>query len=232
MKSTVIGPIAAVVLTITAATSHASTNVVELNGIQFALTDLNLGDGIDPDYLPDTLSASGYLTNLNGQGMSGPGIVADGFLTAGDINAAEPNASVSGSMSPSHAIAVEADATAPGTAEIDGSASLSMSLTPYTSLTLTADSLFQAFGGAGFESASICLDTVCSSFRSAAGGTQSHAYSVTFSNDSAQYTTGLLATVDVSAFASSVPELPASALLLAASALFIGRRSRRTSRLD
>ena len=229
MKSTVIGAIAAVVLAITGTTSEASTNVAELKNIQFSVADLNPGDGIAPDYFPSGPSQSGYFTNLNGQGMSGPGIVTDGFLTAGDIGDAAPNASVSGSMSPSGGVVLEADATAPGTAEIDGSSVLSLFITPYTSLTLTADSLFQALGGAGSESVSICLDTICSSFQSSIDGTQAHAYSVTFTNDSAQ-SPGLTARVEVSAFASSVPELPTSVLLLAAGALFIGRRSWRPSR--
>jgi len=222
MKSKVSVAIAAVAL-VAGATSQASTNVADLKNIRFEVADLNPGDGISPDYFLLSPSESGYFVILDGQTISGPHST-DGFLTAGDLTipfGEWPNAGISGSMS-FGGIVVEADATPPGTAYIDGSSAGTIFVTPYTSLTLTASSLFHAIGGAGSESVNICLGTVCSGYQSFLGGTQSHFYSVTFSNDSDQIT-GLIATIDVSAMASGVPELPTTVLLLAASALFIKR---------
>lgn len=222
MKSKVSVAIAAIALA-AGATSQASANIADLKNIRFEVADLNPGDGISPDYFLLSPAESGYFFILDGQTISGPHST-DGFLTAGDFTipfGEWPNAGVSGSMSLGEVV-VEADATGPGTASIDASSAGSIFVTPYTSLTLTANSIFQAIGGAGSESVNICLGTSCSGYQSFLEGTQSHAYSVTFSNDSDQ-TTGLVATIDVSAMASGVPELPTAVLLLAAGALFIRR---------
>jgi hypothetical protein len=233
MKRIVMETVAAVVLATMAAPSQASTNIAELQNISFAFTDLNLGDGVDPtliDVPGEVLSGFGVV--LDGYFPGGPGTVTDGFLTAPDLDiplGEVPDAGGSGSMSPGR-IVVEADATGLGTADLDGSAGGGYFVTPFTQVTLTADAVFQTIGGAGGEYLNICLDT-CVDAQSFANGTQTRSFSLVYSNDTNQYV-GILASVQVDAFASGVPELPASVLLLASGAFFAWRPvNRRLKRL-
>jgi hypothetical protein len=233
MKRHVTGMAAAVASAVIGVSSQAATNIAELQHIAFSFVDLNPGDGIGPDLIPTEVE-SGFSFIVDGYSPGGPGDTADGFLTALPIVipfGEEPNAGASGSMTPSVSITVEADATGAGTAMIDGGSAGSWFVTPYTSVTMTADSLFQSTASAGSESASICLDSTCSSFESSANGTIAHSYSVTYTNDTAQFM-GIFLTVDDNAEAAEIPEPPASWLFLAAGAAFgllaskTGRRAR------
>lgn len=225
MKHTVMETVVAVVLATMGAPSQASTNIAELQNIAFAFTDLNPGDGIDPELIdvPGDVE-SGFGVLLDGYFPGGPGLVTEGFLTAPalDFSNGLPDAGGTGSMSPGHVV-VEADSTGFGTADISGSAGGAYFVTPYTRVNLTATAVFQS-DGAGWEYLSICLDA-CSNYQSFADGTQSRSFSLTYSNDTDQYT-GILASVLVDAFASSVPELPTGVMLLASGALFAWRPMR------
>lgn len=231
MKRAFMGAVVAVVLATTSAPSQASTNIAELQNIRFTFTDLNLGDGIDPELIdvPGEVH-SGFGVVLDGYFPGGPGLVTEGFLTAPDLDfsiGSVPDAGGSGSMSPGH-IVVEADSIGFGTADISGSAGGGYFVTPHTRVTLSADAVLQSIGGAGWEYLSICLDA-CSNDKTFADGTQTRSFSVTYSNDTDQYM-GIFASVLVDAYATSVPELPASVMLLASGALFAWRPLRRRSK--
>ena len=228
MKRTVMGAVVAVALATMGAPSHAATNIAELQNISFAFTDLNLGDGIDPELIESPGSVeSGFGVLLDGYFPGGPGLVTDGFLTAPNLDfpfGSVPDAGGSGSMGPGFVV-VEADVTGSGTAEIGGSAGGGYFVSPHTRVVLTADAVFQSMGSAGWNLLNLCLGT-CTNGQSFAGGTQSHSYSLTYTNDTDQYQ-GINASVLVAAFATSVPELPASVMLLAGGALFAWRPLRR-----
>jgi hypothetical protein len=211
----------AAALAIIGASSQASTNLAGLQNIDFGFVDLNPGDGIDPSLLdvPGEV-LSGYSVLLDGYFPGGPGLVTDGFLTAGDVDFPyDPGlaAGASGSMSGGR-ISVQAEAAGSGTAHIGGSAGGNYFLTPHTRVTLTADAVLQASGDAGSEFVSVCLDS-CSSDTWIANGIRTRFLSVTFSNDTDGFVP-LSASVAVDAFASGVPELPTSVLLLSAGVLF------------
>ena len=229
MKRIVMEAVVAVVLATMGAPSQASTDIVELHNVSFALTDLDLGDGIDPEFFPTGQDAveSTFHDVLDGYSPGGPGQVTEGFLTAPGWNAplgTMPGAGDSGSMSPGHVV-VEADATGSGTAEIDGFSGGSYFLSPHTRVTLTADAVFQSIGG-GWETVNLCLYVTCSNYTSFSDGTRTRSFSVTISNDTDQYTAPSVSVL-VEAFASGVPELPTSVMLLAAGVLFAWRPLRR-----
>ena len=229
MKRTVLEAVVAVVLATMGASLQASTDIVELHNISFALTDLDLGDGIAPDFFPAFPGAveSTFHDILDGYSPGGPGLVTEGFLTAPPVNSplgTMPGAGDSGSMSPGRVV-VEADATGSGTAELDGFSGGGYFVSPHTRVTLTADAVFQSIGG-GWETVNLCLYVSCSNYTSFFDGTRTRSFSVTISNDADQYT-GTFASVLVQAFASGVPELPTSVMLLASSALFAWRPMRR-----
>ena len=228
MKSTVMAAVVAVVLATMGTPSQAATNIVELQNISFAFTDLNLGDGIAPELFDSGNVESAFSALLDGYYPGGPGLITPGFLTAPDINgsigSALPDAGGSGSMGPGFVV-VEADATGSGTAEIGGSAGGGYFASPHTRIVLTADAVFRSIGSSGWNYLNICLDT-CTNVQSFAGGTQSHSYSLTYTNDTDQYQ-GILASVLVVSFASSIPELPTSVMLLVGSALLAWRPLRR-----
>jgi len=233
MKHTVMKTVVAVVLAAMGAPSQASTNIAELQNISFAFTDLNLGDGIDP-MLFDVNVESYFSMLLDGYYPGGPVVLAPGFLTAHDLHSpighGLPDAGGSGSMSPGH-IVVEAASIGFGTADIGGSAGGSYFVSPYTRVTLTADAVFQSIGGAGWEYLRICLDA-CRDDMSFADGTQTRSFSLTYTNGTDQYQ-GIFASVLVDAYATSVPELPTTVMLLASGVLFawrpVGRRPKRLS---
>lgn len=222
MKRHVMGMAVAAASAVIGVSSQAASSIAVLQDINFTLVDLNPADGIDPSLFPFPGAESGFSYLVDGYSPSGPGDVADGFLTAPPIVVPfgeQPNAGASGSMTPSNSVTVEADATGTGTAMIDGSAAGDWTITPYTSVTMTATSVFQTLGVGASESASICIDSICNSFQSFTAGTADHSYSLTFTNDTDEATT-ILVTVDDNASVSSVPELPTSWLMLAAGALF------------
>jgi hypothetical protein len=228
MKRTAVGAVLAVVLATLGTASQAATNIAELHDISFAFTDLDPGDGIDPELIESPGSVeSGFSVLLDGYFPGGPGLVTSGFLTAPDLVfpiGSVPDAGGSGSMGPGFVV-VEADVTGSGTAEIGGSAGGGYFVSPHTRVVLSADATFRSVGSAGWNLLDLCLGT-CTNVQSFAGGTQVHSYSLAYTNDTDQYQ-GITASVLVAAFASSVPEAPASAMLLAAGMLFAWRPSRR-----
>ena len=229
MKRTVMKAVVAVVLAAMGAPSQASIDIVELHNISFALTDLDLGDGIDAEFFPTAQDAveSNFRDFLDGYSPGGPGLVTEGFLTAPGWNAplgTMPGAGDSGSMSPGRVV-VEADATGSGTAEIEAFSGGSYFVSPHTRVTLTADAVFQSIGG-GWETVNVCLYVSCSNYTSSFVGTRTRSFSLTISNDTDQYA-GTFASVVVEAFASGIPELPTSVMLLASGALFAWRPLRR-----
>ena len=222
MKRHVMGMVAAAASAVIGASSQAATNVADLQDITFTLADLNPGDGVDPQFYPFGVQ-SGWSVVLDGYSPGGPGNVVDGFLSAGTIVVpfgSQPDAGASGSMSPGLGIAVEADAAGAGISEIAGSSAGNWFVTPFTSVTLTANSLFQSTASAGSEIAQLCLDVSCSFFESAVAGSTAHSYSVTYTNDTAQYV-GILVSVEdgATAVAANVPEPPAGWLLVAGGGL-------------
>ena len=227
MKIPVFGMIAAISLAIAGASSHAASSSASVQDITFTYADLDPTDGVAPMLIPGAAS-SGYAGGLDSQSFPGSWDVTDGFLTAGSIvfpYGQYPNAGVSGSMSTSGSIFVEADATLPGGAQIGGFSSAHWMVSPNTSVTLSANIVLQAVGDAHQqEILDVCLlDYDCAPFQSSSEGTFTHFSTVTVSNYSSQYLD-----VEVAIFTLAevpgVPEVPTSALLLAAGALLVARQ--------
>ncbi len=235
MKIPVFGMIAAVSLAIAGASSQAATSSASVTGITLTYADLDPTDGIAP-MLTAGAASSGYAAGLDSQALPGSWVFADGFLTGGSLvvpYGQYPNAGVSGSMSTAGSIVVEADAALPGGAEIGGFASEHWLVTPHTSITLSADIVLQATGDARQqEIVDVCLLYFnCAPFQTASEGTFSHFSTVTVSNVTSQ---SLDVEVSIAALAvvPGVPELPASATLLAAGALLVARRRLAPRRRD
>ena len=227
MKIPVFSLIGAVALAIAGASSQAATSSASVHDISLTYADLDPADGVAPVLIPGAAD-SGFSGGLDSQSFPDSWAVTDGFLTAGSIvfpYGQYPNAGVSGSMSTSGSIVVEADATLPGGAQIGGFSTAHWMVSPNTSVTLSANIVLQAVGDARQqEIVDVCLlNYDCAPFQSSSEGTFSHFSTVTVPNYSSQYLD-----VEVAIFTLAevpgVPESPTSALLLAAGALLVARQ--------
>ena len=216
--------LAAAAAALVCSAGFAGTSSASIENAQFAVTDLDVTDGISPAFVPFTVS-SGYYVNLDDAPSVGPQYPTDGFLDAPSAQSPYgpvPDADIEGEMGFSTSgsgLFVEADATGAGTALIYGDAGGGFQLTPHTSVTFTGE-LYVIADGTGTAQASVCLTTSCRTIESGLGY-RTLSFDLTATNTTGDYEY-FEVSLDTSSFATGVPELPAGVLMLTGGLFLVG----------